>query len=305
MTSPTDDDPDGTQDPNDPDDHHPTDTDGDHDPNDPDDHHPTDTDGDHVPRDTDDHQPIDAEPTPGTEAEEPLHPSTPAVPAFLDWILGSLIALIGFGASLLGLVALVGPDREAFIEAVEADEVEVEGMTEAEFVDFLLAMLTWIGIGLLLTGLAMIALGVAYIVHRQRVRERADAGEPTSDYLAHALLGAAVTVLTSFIPFSQVIGGGVAGYLERGDSERTISVGAASAVLMLAPVVVFSLFFAIGVAAGFAAIGDGAIGVLGAVAVIVSLAFSVAIGAALGALGGWIGGKLAERGARDEYSQTH
>ena len=67
--------------------------------------------------------------------------------------------------------------------------------------------------------------------------------------LVNALLGAVVSVILAFLPFSPVLGGGVAGYLERRDGVR---VGAVSGVitalplaLLLAVVVVFGSIFVV------------------------------------------------------------
>lgn len=222
------------------------------------------------------------------------YPVVPEIPGILDWILGGLVAFGGLLFALAGILVYTVPTRENVETAVASEDFQVEGMTEPEFVEVTLSLLPWLAAGLLLTGLAMTVLGIAYIVHRRRVRDRAAAGEATSDYLAHALLGGVVTALTSFIPLSGVIGGGVAGYLERGKSQRTTSVGAASAVLMSAPFLVVGLFTAAGLFAGFSAIGDSGFGAVVTVAVIIGGLFSLGIAMALGAAGGWIGGKLAE-----------
>lgn len=225
------------------------------------------------------------------------NPDVPDVPAILDWILGGFVVVVGLLFAIAGLIVYALPTRESVETVVASEEFQVDGMTEPEFVEVTLALLPWVAVGLLLTGLAMLGLGVAYLVHRRRVHARAAAGEPTSDYPAHALLGAMVTVLTSFVPFSGLIGGGVAGYLERGDSHRAISVGAASGVVLSAPFLVLSLFTAAGLVAGFAVIDQLVLGAFVAVAVIGSVLFSFVIVVALGALGGWLGGKLAEKGA--------
>lgn len=221
-------------------------------------------------------------------------PTTPELPSWLDWLLGGLVTVGGLLFALAGVFVFIVADRERIEAAVAADEFQVEGMTEPEFVELTLSLLPWLAAGLVLTGLAMAILGGAYIVHRRRVRNRAMAGEQTSDYLAHALLGAVVSAVTSFVPLSPILGGGVAGYLERGDSERTMSVGAASGVLMSAPFLVVGLFAVGGVAMGFASIEGGGFGAMVAALVAVGGLISLGVTVVLGAAGGWIGGKLAE-----------
>lgn len=239
--------------------------------------------------------PTSPETAEGIDREGPQSPAVPDIPRFLDWILGGLVVLGGLLFALFGLFALVVPDRGELETAIAQDEVDIEGMTEAEFVEVTLSLFSWIGVGFLLTGLVMLILGIAYVVHRRRVHDRAEAGEPTSDFIAHALLGAIVSAILSFIPLSPIIGGGLAGYLERGDSERTISVGAASAVVLIAPLLAVGVSVGGGIAAGFSAIGEGGVGAIAALAIIVGLVFVLGFTAALGAVGGWIGGKIAVR----------
>ncbi len=62
------------------------------------------------------------------------------------------------------------------------------------------------------------------------------------DTYINALIGAAVTVLLSFTGFSPILGGGVAGYLQRGDRSDGIRVGAISGAMAAIP---FLLLFGI------------------------------------------------------------
>jgi ABC-type spermidine/putrescine transport system permease subunit II len=59
-----------------------------------------------------------------------------------------------------------------------------------------------------------------------------------SNRLVNALIGAVVTVVTSVVPLSPVLGGAVAGYLQRGDNEEGATVGALSGVLVTVPLAV-------------------------------------------------------------------
>ena len=56
--------------------------------------------------------------------------------------------------------------------------------------------------------------------------------------LINALIGAVVTVVTSVVPLSPVVGGAVAGYLQRGDNKEGATVGALSGVLVTVPLAV-------------------------------------------------------------------
>jgi len=109
------------------------------------------------------------------------------------------------------------------------------------------------------------------------------------DTLLNALLGAVVSVVLSFLPFSPLLGGLLAGYLQGGDRSDGARVGAISGVFALVPILGFLLL--LGGVWGFFLLGGmplrfGAIG-----AFLVFLLF-VLVGAwtvGLSALGGWLG----------------
>lgn len=114
----------------------------------------------------------------------------------------------------------------------------------------------------------------------------------------NALIGAAVTVFGSFIPFSPILGGGVAGYLQKGSLEDGVTVGTLSGVfaavlfgalgaLFLVPFAFLGLFGARGgpPMAMFVLMG------------FVWLFYTVV----LSVLGGAIGVYLSEETAVDEY----
>ncbi|EJN59035.1 DUF5518 domain-containing protein [Halogranum rubrum] len=105
--------------------------------------------------------------------------------------------------------------------------------------------------------------------------------------LFNALIGAVVSVVTAFLPFSPVIGGAVAGYLER---RNGASVGALSGVIAAIPLALI-IFLAASV---FVVVPDpaaaGGIFLFIAVAVVLASLYTIA----LGALGGFVGVYLAD-----------
>ncbi len=114
----------------------------------------------------------------------------------------------------------------------------------------------------------------------------------------NAVIGAVVTVVTAFLPFSPVLGGAVAAYLEGGDRDRGLKTGAVSGVfasLPLALVVLAVLFFVPFLFAldpsGVA--GIGALFVVFIVLVVVGLVAAYTVG--LSALGGVLAIALLER----------
>lgn len=127
--------------------------------------------------------------------------------------------------------------------------------------------------------------------------------QPSSDgRLTNALIGAVVTVVLSFIPFSPVLGGAVAGYLHERDGPR---IGAVSGAIAAIPVVLLAvlgmLFFAV---ITIAPVGDplGAqITFLLVTLLVVGVILAYVVG--LSAVGGIVGVALAERSDREERTR--
>lgn len=119
---------------------------------------------------------------------------------------------------------------------------------------------------------------------------------PPSTFV-NALLGAVVGVVFGFVPFSTVIGGGVAGYLQGPDRNAGLRVGAIAGVLMTIP---FALLVVLGL--GFftvVAVSPGGspsmglpLGALVVMALVILVASLYTIGGA--ALGGYLGAYLKE-----------
>ncbi|RXK49552.1 hypothetical protein EAF64_10075 [Halorientalis pallida] len=128
-------------------------------------------------------------------------------------------------------------------------------------------------------------------------RRRAESGEAGPDTTTNAVIGAVVTVVTSFVPFSPVLGGAVAGYLGRADGSTGVRVGAYSGLVTAIPVIVLFAFLIGGAAVVGAEIGVG----LGAVAIALVLMFALLVTVltvvGLSALGGYLGVELSERSA--------
>ncbi|MFC7155452.1 DUF5518 domain-containing protein [Halomarina halobia] len=108
--------------------------------------------------------------------------------------------------------------------------------------------------------------------------------------LLNAAIGAVVTVVLSFVPLSPILGGAVAGYLQRGGRREGASVGALSGVFASLPLVIalllLSSFLAVVPALDAVTPAVGAIGVALAVGAFLAVA---AVAALLGALGGFLG----------------
>jgi len=109
--------------------------------------------------------------------------------------------------------------------------------------------------------------------------------------VVNALIGGVASIVLSFVPFSPVLGGAVAGYLEGGDRGDGVRVGLYAGLVAGIPLAVF-MFLVVAVFSGFAVgLRSGGVGVLAFVvlfAIVAALGYTVA----LSALGGWLGNYL-------------
>lgn len=233
----------------------------------------------------------------GTPEEHPT--ADGPLPEFVDWLVGAAIALGGFLSLIGGSALAFVVEREDLAQGIEEGTITVTiftaDLTEEEMLEVIDAVRSWAGVGLLVTGAGMILFAAGYVAVRHRTRRRAGTGEPVASYGAHAVLGAVVTGVVSFLPFSPGVGGAVAGYLERGDSDRTVSVGALAGLLAMLPVLVVLLFVLGGLAAGLRGVNQSGIAILTGATMLFALMLVATVGAGLGALGGYVGGRLAER----------
>lgn len=108
--------------------------------------------------------------------------------------------------------------------------------------------------------------------------------------LRNATVGAVVTVLLSFTGFSPLLGGGVAGYLQRVAPKRGARTGAISGAIAVVPIVlVLGLGFVLFLAQP-SALGAGGVELAFILLVMFPLLVAWTIG--LSAAGGYVGGYL-------------
>lgn len=111
------------------------------------------------------------------------------------------------------------------------------------------------------------------------------------DTLVNAVIGGIAAVVLSFVPFSPVLGGAVAGYLQGGTRSEGMRVGAMSGIVAAIPLLLVAAVFLLITAVAVPAVEPG-MG-LGVVAFLVLVLAGLAVGGlytvGLGALGGWIG----------------
>ena len=219
---------------------------------------------------------------------------TEGLPAVVDWLLAAFVALVGLAILAGGSALTFVVDRPLITDLVAAGDLRMDFLSTADTVEVGLTTAKWTGIGLIATGAIMVVAALAFVLVRRNARaEAAATGGHPSDYAANALVGAVVSVLASFVPFSPAIGGAVAGYLERGESERTVGVGALSGTVLMAPVLAFLVVLTIGLVLAMFAVEAGGLAVAVMAAMLFAMLVVLVSGAGLGALGGYVGGKIA------------
>lgn len=221
------------------------------------------------------------------------------LPEYVDWIVGVIIALGGLALTVGGSALAFVVDRGLLAEGAESGQITMgiveRELTEAEMLDLTTAIVDWTGIGLLVTGIGLVLFAIAYVAVRHRARRDLADGERVVTYRANAVLGGVATAVLSFIPFSPVVGGGLAGYLEQGESGRSVSAGGVAGFLAMVPALAILVFVTVGLYSGFGAVGEAGLGIVVVTAMLLALLFVAAYGAALGAVGGFAGGRLADQ----------
>lgn len=208
------------------------------------------------------------------------------VPAVIDWLVGLLTGVVGLVLTTIGIGMYTQVDQAMITEAVTEEGVEVNGLTQSEFIAAAGQFVDWFAVGVVLTGLVSVVGAAAFVAMRRRTRRRvAQEGGTTATFWACAVYGAVVTALVSFIPGSAIVGGGAASYLHDGDSVRTGTAAGVVGTILTIPLVAF---LAVGFIAGAGAVGKLAGGALLAVLVIGAELVALTVNAGLGALGGFL-----------------
>lgn len=161
--------------------------------------------------------------------------------------------------------------------------------TGQDLVDVTYATVWWSALGCLVTGLASWIAAVGFVVGRRRERRRSTVRRR---WVSNAVIGAVAAMVLSFIPFAQVLGGIVAGYLERGDRVRNVWVGALSGVFAALPIMIVLGFLSVGLVRGTSAAAAFDARVLVVGVMVATVLGGVLVSAVLGAIGGYLGGTV-------------
>lgn len=124
------------------------------------------------------------------------------------------------------------------------------------------------------------------------------------DFYLHAVLGAAITVVTSIVPFSPLLGGAVAGYLHDAGTSRGTRVGLVSGAIASIPLA--GVFFLLLSVMAFGSITTGEVAgpafvvmLIGAIFLFVAL-YTVGLSAA----GGYLGASFAASSAASRAADS-
>jgi hypothetical protein len=213
----------------------------------------------------------------------------------VDWGVSGLLAFAGLVVGVLGLLVNASADRAAIADLVRQGTIESGTLTDAELVDVTYALLWWGGVGLALAGLLALGGGVGFFLYRrrrspvERVDPTAEVEAPTRpDSVTTAVAGGAVTIVTSFVPFSPLLGGAVAGYLDGGGRRAGARAGALAGLVALVPLAVVFLFLLGATAVVASELGLGVAAVAAGLALLVGLVVAGAYTVGLSALGGYL-----------------
>lgn len=132
--------------------------------------------------------------------------------------------------------------------------------------------------------------------------ESAVVEERQPNTLVNALLGGVAAVVLAFLPFSTVLGGAVAGYLQGPDTGEGLRVGALAGIVSVVPFALLAFLFGgivlafvpfgMGVGMGMDPWAGGVFGAFGLLALLLFALFGLVYTVGLAALGGVLGAYL-------------
>jgi len=201
----------------------------------------------------------------------------------IDWAIGAVLGIVGVLVGLGGAMLYYGVDRPGVAEAVREADFESETLTEAEAVDALVALSDWSGIGLVVAGALTVAVGVAVVVVHGRARTE---GSGTPTWIL-GVAGAMIGAILSFIPFSPLLGGAAAAYVDPDMSRSGLGTGVLAGVFATAPVLLVAVFAGIGLFAGVPGAATVAVLTVLGVGLLGSAVYLVGLSALGGYVGAW------------------
>jgi hypothetical protein len=215
------------------------------------------------------------------------------VPMGVDWVLGVLVGVVGAVLTAVGVGMYTEVDRALIAESVARESVDVNGLTESEFVTAASSFVDYFAVGTGLIGVALVVGAVAFVVGRRRTRSRvARSGGTTATFWAATAYGAIVTQVLAFVlpVVSALAGGGVAAYISsEGGGARTGAAAGLFGTILLVP---WQIVVALGLNAGLGSVGQSPGAVLVAIVTLIAGLFWVVLHAGVGAIGGFLAERL-------------
>lgn len=219
-------------------------------------------------------------------------PNSARMPDALDWIVAALLGLGGLAVAGAGSAVLAVVDRRALTEDVSGGEITVataeRTLSDAEAAALATDVLNWTGLGLLVAGVGLLAVGVLYGAASYRASNREGGFTAREHGRRAAVVGAVATAFLSFLPLSPVFGGGVAAYLDLPDADRPGRVGALAGGLAAVPVVVVTAFVTVGLYTGLSVVGDSSVRLMTVFWMCFGGLVTVVASVGLGGLGGYV-----------------
>ena len=120
----------------------------------------------------------------------------------------------------------------------------------------------------------------------------------------NALIGAAVTVVLTFIPFSSVLGGAVAGYLQGGEVGEGVRVGALSGAFAAVPMLVLVFFLGSVLSLGMMGAAGPRMVFAGGLVLVFGVLFALLYVVGLSAVGGAVGAAVKGNPAIDPEAEA-
>jgi hypothetical protein len=202
----------------------------------------------------------------------------------IDWVIGALLGVVGILVALGGAALHYGVTRSGVADVIRDAEFQSEMLTRAEAIDALVVLGHWSGIGFVAAGGLIALLGIAVVVIHGRARRD---GRGTPPWIV-GVVGAGVASVLGFIPFSPVLGGAAAGYLDPNPDASGIGVGSIAGVFGSLPLLVPAIFASIGLFVSVPGEVVLAAAIILVFVVILCLVYYVGLSALGGYLGGWI-----------------
>lgn len=220
------------------------------------------------------------------------------MPRALDWIVAALLGLGGLAVASAGSAVLAVVDQRTLADEVGGGEITVvtaeRTLTDAEATALATDVLNWTGLGLVVTGVGLLAVGALYGLASYRANNREGGFTVREHGRRAAVVGAVATGLLSFLPLSPVFGGGIAAYLDLPDTDRSVRLGALSGALAAVPAVVILAFTTVGLYTGLSVLDDGWIRVTTVMWMGVSVLITVVASVGLGGVGGYAADQLVD-----------